>query len=85
VILDEASSRLDPVSEALLDQAVARLFAGRTGLIIAHRLATVQRADDILILEAGRVVEFGSRQELAANPGSRFSALLRTGLAEVLE
>jgi len=84
VILDEASSRLDPVTEGLIERAVDRLLAGRTGVIIAHRLATVERADDILILEAGRVVESGARLALAADPRSRFSGLLRTGLEEVL-
>jgi ATP-binding cassette subfamily B protein len=84
VILDEASSRLDPATEALIERAVDRLLAGRTGVIIAHRLATVERADDILILEAGRAVEWGARLALAADPGSRFSALLRTGMEEVL-
>jgi ATP-binding cassette subfamily B protein len=84
VILDEASSRLDPATEALIERAVGRLLAGRTGVIIAHRLATVERADDILILEAGRVVESGERAALAADPGSRFSRLLRTGMEEVL-
>lgn len=84
VILDEASSRLDPVTEARLERAVDRLLAGRTGIIIAHRLRTVQRADQILILEDGRVQAFGWRLALAANPDSRFAHLLRTGLEEVL-
>jgi len=84
VILDEASSRLDPATEALIERAVDRLLAGRTGVIIAHRLATVERADDILILEEGEMVEFGPRSRLAADPASRFSRLLRTGLEEVL-
>ncbi|MDF2627821.1 MAG: transporter ATP-binding protein [Symbiobacteriaceae bacterium] len=84
VILDEASSRLDPATEALVERAVSRLLAGRTGIIIAHRLATVQRADRILILEDGRMLEHGAREELAAAPASRFATLLRTGLEEVL-
>jgi ATP-binding cassette subfamily B protein len=86
VILDEASSRMDPVTENLLDQAVDRLFHAppRTGIIIAHRLQTVQRADDILILENGSVVEYGARERLAADPGSRFYSLLQTGLEEAL-
>jgi ABC-type multidrug transport system fused ATPase/permease subunit len=84
VILDEASSRLDPATEALMEQAVSRLFEGRTGLVIAHRLKTVQRADDILILENGRVVEWGRREALASDPASRFSALMRTGMEEAL-
>jgi ABC-type multidrug transport system fused ATPase/permease subunit len=84
VILDEASSRLDPATETLIERAVDRLMADRTGVIIAHRLATVERADDILILEDGAIVEFGERVALAADPESRFSNLLRTGLEEVL-
>jgi ATP-binding cassette subfamily B protein len=84
VVLDEASSRLDPATEALIERAVGRLLQGRTALIIAHRLVTVERADDILILEAGRVAERGPRPALAADPASQFSRLLRTGMEEVL-
>lgn len=84
VVLDEASSRLDPATENLLERAVDRLFASRTGLVIAHRLRTVQRADDILILEGGRVVEYGSRLALAADHRSRFYQLLQTGMEEAL-
>ncbi len=84
VILDEASSRLDPATEQLLERAVGALLRGRTAIIIAHRLATVQRADEILILDAGRVAESGPRATLAADPASRFASLLRTGLEEVL-
>jgi ABC-type multidrug transport system fused ATPase/permease subunit len=84
VILDEASSRLDPATERLIEQAIDRLLAGRTGLIIAHRLATVHRADHILILEAGAIREYGAYAALRADPASRFSRLLQTGLEEVL-
>lgn len=84
IVLDEASSRLDPATETLIETAVDRLLADRTGVIIAHRLDTVHRADDILILEQGRIAEFGDRVGLAADPGSRFSALLATGMEEVL-
>jgi ATP-binding cassette, subfamily B, bacterial len=84
VILDEASSRLDPSTETLMERAVDRLFTQRTGVVIAHRLKTIQRADDILILEDGRIVEFGSRAVLAADPLSHFHRLLQTGLEEVL-
>lgn len=79
VILDEASSRLDPATEQLLEQAIGILLQDRTGIIIAHRLATVQRVDDVLILENGRVQEHGDRIVLANNPDSRFAQLLRTG------
>jgi ATP-binding cassette, subfamily B, bacterial len=84
VILDEASSRLDPATEQLIEHAVDKLMAGRTGIVIAHRLATVTRADDILILDHGRIVEYGPRTELMADPDSRFSYFLRVGMEEVL-
>ncbi|HEX2989668.1 MAG TPA: ABC transporter ATP-binding protein, partial [Anaerolineales bacterium] len=84
VILDEASSRLDPATETLMERAVDRLFTERTGVVIAHRLKTVQRADDILILEKGRVVEYGPRLMLADDSTSRFHHLLQTGLEEAL-
>jgi ATP-binding cassette, subfamily B, bacterial len=84
VILDEASSRLDPATERLLEGALTRLLDGRTSVVIAHRLATVERADRILILEDGRVAEFGRRSDLACDPASRFARLLRVGLAEAL-
>ena len=84
VILDEASSRLDPATEGLLEIAVDRLLEDRTAIIIAHRLSTVERADRILILDDGRIAEFGSRQALAADPMSRLSHLLQAGMEEVL-
>ena len=84
VILDEASSRLDPATERLIERAVDQLLSGRTGIIIAHRLATVLRADDILILEDGQIREYGPRAALMDDPDSRFSELLRVGMDEVL-
>lgn len=84
VILDEASSRLDPETEAYIDQAVAQLMRNRTGIIIAHRLATIQRVDRIMILQAGEILEYGDRQALAQDAGTTFSALLRSSLHEVL-
>ncbi len=84
VILDEAYSRIDPSTERLLERAVSRLLEGRTGVIIAHRLTTVKRADSIAILESGRVVECGPRTDLAWDPDSRFARLLRAGMAEAL-
>ena len=84
VVLDEASSRLDPATEVLLERAVDRLLDDRTGIVIAHRLRTVQRADLILIMRGGEVVEFGPRAVLAADPNSRFAGLLRTGIEELL-
>ncbi len=84
VILDEASSRVDPATEQLIEHAVDKLLQNRTGIIIAHRLDTIRRADDILILEGGHVREYGARTQLLQDPGSRFNALLRTGIEEAL-
>ncbi len=84
VILDEATSRLDRSTEAAIERAVDKLVEGRTVLIVAHHLATIQRCDDIVILEDGRVVEAGERVALAADPSTRFHSLLRSGLEEVL-
>jgi ATP-binding cassette subfamily B protein len=84
VILDEASSRLDPATERLVHAALARLLEGRTGIIVAHRLATIAFADDVLVLEDGRVREHGSRLTLAADPTSRFAGLLRLATEEVV-
>ncbi|MFO7633161.1 MAG: ABC transporter ATP-binding protein [Caldilinea sp.] len=84
VILDEAASRLDPITEARLEGAIDRLLRNRTAVIVAHRLRTVERADDILILADGSVLEYGERAALAADPGSHFARLLRSGLEEVL-
>ncbi len=84
VALDEASSRLDPATERLIEHAVDKLLDDRTGIIIAHRLATVERADYVLVLQDGKVLEHGRREVLAADASSRYSQLLRTGLREVL-
>jgi ATP-binding cassette subfamily B protein len=84
VVLDEASSRLDPATETFLERAVTRLLDARTGVVIAHRLATVERADKILILDRGCVAEFGPREELTRDPDSRFARLLAAGMTEEL-
>ena len=84
VILDEASSRLDPATERLVHESLLRLLDGRTGIVVAHRLATIAIADDILVIENGQVREHGPRLVLAADPGSRFSELLRLSTEEEL-
>lgn len=84
VILDEASSRLDPATERLIERAMDKLLQDRTGIIVAHRLSTVQRADEIMILQDGRIQEHGPLELLANDPASRFYSLLRTGMEEVL-
>ena len=84
VVLDEASSRLDPFTEHLIMKATERLLEGRTTVIIAHRLETVERVDEILILEDGKILEHGSNPELRGNPASHFYQLLQTGLGDIL-
>ncbi|MFN8596506.1 MAG: ABC transporter ATP-binding protein [Anaerolineae bacterium] len=84
VIMDEASARLDPATEHLIEEAIDRLLTNRTGIIIAHRLKTVLRADRILILDDGHIVEDGERETLMRDTKSRFYQLLQTGLEEVL-
>lgn len=83
VILDEASSRLDPATEQLIERATARLLTGRTGIIIAHRLATLQKVDEIIVIEDGAIREYGPRAALAGDAESRFASLLQTSLEEV--
>lgn len=78
VILDEATSRLDPVSEERIEQAVGKLLQGRTAVLIAHRLGTLDRADEIVVLDHGRVVEHDTRPALLQDSGSRFAGLLAT-------
>jgi len=70
LILDEATSALDSHSEAMVEEALDRLLPGRTTLIIAHRLSTVRRAHKVLFVEAGRVVEIGTHDELLAKGGA---------------
>jgi ABC-type transport system involved in Fe-S cluster assembly fused permease/ATPase subunit len=74
LILDEATSSVDIASEAVIEEALARLLAGRTAFVVAHRLSTIRRADVIVVLEDGRVIEQGSHDELMAL-GGRYCAL----------
>ncbi len=83
IILDEASSRLDPATEALLEKAMNTLLTNRTAIIIAHRLTTLQRADDILLLHDGELLEYGPYELLAHDPTSHFSQLLSVGMEEI--
>jgi ABC-type multidrug transport system fused ATPase/permease subunit len=85
VILDEASSRLDPATGRLIERAIDKLLTGRTAIIVAHRLSTVQRADEIMVLRDGRILEHGRRTQLAQDSTSHFYRLLQTGLEEEIK
>lgn len=76
VVLDEASSRLDPATERRIEDGMSRLLRDRTGVIIAHRLSSLSRVDKIAVLDHGKIVEYGRRADLAADPDSRFGRLL---------
>jgi subfamily B ATP-binding cassette protein MsbA len=69
LLLDEATSSLDSESELLVQEALEALFAGRTVFVIAHRLSTIQRADRIIVLDHGRIVQSGTHEELVSTPG----------------
>ena len=81
VILDEATAHLDNTSEAAVQEALSEALEGRTAVVIAHRLSTVRAADQILVVEAGRIVERGTHEELLA-AGERYAELYRTQFAE---
>jgi subfamily B ATP-binding cassette protein MsbA len=69
LILDEATSHLDTESEMLVQKALANLMTGRTVIVIAHRISTIRRADKIVVLDRGRIVETGSHEELIRHGG----------------
>jgi ATP-binding cassette subfamily B protein len=81
VVLDEATAHLDSRSEAAVQQALERALAGRTAIVIAHRLSTVLKADQILVVQEGRIVQRGTHAELAAVPGL-YEQLYRTQFAD---
>src|SRR6185436_1938092 len=81
VVLDEATARMDPLTEARVVRAADRLLSGRTGILVAHRLSTIERAPLIAVLERGRIVQQGARTELAVAPGP-FRDLLEASRTE---
>lgn len=83
VILDEATARIDPLTQTFLERAMTRLLHERTAIIIAHRLETVEKVDEILVLEARQVIESGARTTLANDPSSLFHQMLQSGSEEM--
>jgi ABC-type multidrug transport system fused ATPase/permease subunit len=77
LILDEATSNLDTESEQLIQASMATLLAGRTTFVIAHRLSTVRRADLILLMEEGRVIERGNHDQLMQARGGYYQMVIR--------
>jgi subfamily B ATP-binding cassette protein MsbA len=82
LVLDEATSALDAESERLVQDALANLMKGRTAFVIAHRLSTIRRADAIVVLERGRVVEVGRHDELLVKPTGTYAMLYQMQLLE---
>ena len=78
LVLDEATSALDAESELLVQDALAKLLLNRTAFVIAHRLSTIRRADAIIVIEGGQVVESGRHEELLARPDSSYAKLYAT-------
>jgi ATP-binding cassette, subfamily B, bacterial MsbA len=82
LVLDEATSALDTESELLVQEALANLMLNRTSFVIAHRLSTIRRADAIIVLERGRVVEMGRHDDLLAKPAGAYATLYQMQLLE---
>ena len=84
VVLDEATARMDPLTEARVVAAADRLLSGRTGVLVAHRLSTIERADLVAVLDAGAVAQFGPQTALSVEEGP-FKELLRAGGVQVAQ
>lgn len=84
IILDEATARIDSLTEKIIEDALDKLVQHRTCIIIAHRLSTLNRADDILLLQDGKIVETGERKILLDDKSSQYYNLIQHGIREVL-
>ncbi len=83
VVLDEATARIDPRSEQIVQNAINKLLAKRTSIVIAHRLSTLGQVDDVAVFDHGRLVEYGPRQDLAQQVGGRYPAMLDLATVDV--
>lgn len=79
LILDEAVASLDPATENEVEKSLQRLLQGRSGIVIAHKMKSIEKVDEVLILERGEMLEYGPRSELMADPHSQLSHLIRQG------
>ena len=84
VVLDEATARMDPQTEHRVNRAAERLLAGRTGIVVAHRLSTTRRCDAVAVLDRGHVVQHGERARLALEPGPFRDLLAAAGDSEIM-
>ncbi len=84
LILDEATSSIDPNTEAVIQKAIAKITAKRTSIVIAHRLGTIQQADQIVVLDQGKIIEKGTHQKLLADKNSRYRELYAHQIAKAM-
>ena len=80
IVLDEATSNLDPATDAMVEHALGKLLTGRSAIVIAHRVTTARRAERVIVLEHGRIVEHGAPDALVAADGA-FARWVRAALA----
>jgi len=77
LVLDEATSAVDTETEALIQDAFAKLMTNRTAIVVAHRLSTIRKADQIVVLKAGEIQELGNHETLVNMPGGYYAALVK--------
>jgi ATP-binding cassette subfamily B protein len=83
VILDEATAHLDSENESLVQAALKEVLVGRTSIVIAHRLSTIMQADQILVIDSGRIIERGNHDQLVEKRGAYFELYEKQNLQEV--
>ncbi len=82
LVLDEATSAVDPALEMRINRALEKLMSGRTSVTIAHRLTTAEAADDVIVIDAGRIVQRGPNRTLMAQPGTPYDRLYQSWIAQ---